>query len=827
MILNGLANQDPSSQVRVLFFYQESGNFDPATGFLYKFVTQLRQYPGTTNSKMVLQSILTSIENSAEPLSPNKLHHHLQDLFLALDASARLILIIDGWDDQLWILSALMHQLIESNALRDRPCRLRCMVSIRSPSLQDLPDRHCTLINLDKHAGVQRDIRCFARFQLASKLHDFSDDLNSFLDDLMRLISLRTDGMFLWAALVIEGLRSRTIAGMREELRSLPLTLQDIYQRMLTQIPTDQLEIARITFSWMLVARRPLTQEEIITVMAPSMDIVFSRPGIKPPSKEQDSQITSIDIVRACGGFVILALDQTLRFIHSTARDFLASRDPTAPLTDHLPKAHDMVTRVCIDRLLTQNSLNILSTCRGCQSRDSGKRKSTMEEYAMANWSFHYRMAESYGKTLGGLLQRSLSIGLQIASETMAVSQIHEGSSLAHSTLNLCIHLGANTLTQMHLESGLGCDYNQCEQCITPLMLAASIGSPQQIRLLLNDGFTTETAGQGGKTPLHFAIIRNDERIVKLLLSLGIKAHVSSNEVNQSLLCTAISSGNLEIMRLLLEASTDPKDIGSGIGLDRAVEKGQTCLHLAARSGATAIVKWLIENDEVCATSSTVYDSILRKNYFQSWSEEVFLNLSKGGNCVWELEERNAAERDLNNFLARPPRCADLDIRDQTGRTPLHMAAMNGHAEIVEYLLQRGASHNPQDCQSCTPLQLAAENGQLKIVKFLVARGATVEPSGESLGSMLERIYDYGHETIANLLMLDSYFIDVTGKGCSWRLLNVATKSVRSPIREALRKKWSKDRKIGRGPRTGLPMLSRRFSLQETGHDRTVQSEAC
>ena len=50
---------------------------------------------------------------------------------------------------------------------------------------------------------------------------------------------------------------------------------------------------------------------------------------------------------------------------------------------------------------------------------------------------------------------------------------------------------------------------------------------------------------------------------------------------------------------------------------------------------------------------------------------------------------------------------ADIDVKDNEGRTALHHATANVHASIVELLIERGADMDTVDVQGIAPLQTA------------------------------------------------------------------------------------------------------------------------
>ena len=69
----------------------------------------------------------------------------------------------------------------------------------------------------------------------------------------------------------------------------------------------------------------------------------------------------------------------------------------------------------------------------------------------------------------------------------------------------------------------------------------------------------------------------------------------------------------------------------------------------------------------------------------------------------------------------------NLDAKNKTGMTLLHLASKRGHAEIVEELLKHGAKIDKKNKRGFTALHLAAKKGHLKVVAVLLASGTKID----------------------------------------------------------------------------------------------------
>ena len=74
---------------------------------------------------------------------------------------------------------------------------------------------------------------------------------------------------------------------------------------------------------------------------------------------------------------------------------------------------------------------------------------------------------------------------------------------------------------------------------------------------------------------------------------------------------------------------------------------------------------------------------------------------------------------------------ADVNMRDDSGQTPLLNATSGGHKEIIELFIAEGADVNAKGYDGMTPLHVAALYGRKEIAELFIAKGADVNAFSE------------------------------------------------------------------------------------------------
>jgi ankyrin repeat protein len=84
-----------------------------------------------------------------------------------------------------------------------------------------------------------------------------------------------------------------------------------------------------------------------------------------------------------------------------------------------------------------------------------------------------------------------------------------------------------------------------------------------------------------------------------------------------------------------------------------------------------------------------------------------------------------AARRGVDDIQRLAQTGADLNARDSNGRTPLHVAAFQGHSSVAQALIAAGADPALLDNQRYDAVSIAAVRDDMPTLKALLASGAS------------------------------------------------------------------------------------------------------
>jgi ankyrin repeat protein len=263
-------------------------------------------------------------------------------------------------------------------------------------------------------------------------------------------------------------------------------------------------------------------------------------------------------------------------------------------------------------------------------------------------------------------------------------------------------NLGRPAVLQAMLEQGA--DPNVEALMGRPVSVAARRGDLESVRLLLDAGADPNVSGRT-TTVFSEALEGDHTEVVLLLLQHGAAPDLEPQWPGARALQLAAMRGHLRVVRKLVErgasinyrptsvvlpAKKAPKPPGGGLAALRDLVSGETGTLLKNLFSANT--------DEANAAGQ----ALLGK--FGAREESAAQTTTVGGLRTWSVDHRAYTPETAHDASA------------------LCLAARQGHAEVVDYLLEAGADPNAQDGEGLTPRQWAERNEHASVLEVFARR---------------------------------------------------------------------------------------------------------
>jgi ankyrin repeat protein len=479
---------------------------------------------------------------------------------------------------------------------------------------------------------------------------------------------------------------------LRRSLATLPRTLDQTYDRILSTISEEYSEYAMRILQWLTFSARPLTVKEVAEVVA--IDVA------RDPAFDRDEALEDpLEALNICSSLVTITTDkaegssrpghQIIALAHYSVQEYLMSDR----IKQGAAKQYSMQEVAC-HSAITQGSLKYLVQIQQPLSKEI-LQESALARYSAEFWSSHLQKS---GNEMERVSQLAMSLMAFREPAYLSWIRLHdpdrpwEKPDFEKSVedvpvpLYYAAQLGLDTITKLLLHRGDG--VNAQGGYYGNALQAASVGGHEQVvKMLLDRGGNVNAQGGYYGNALQAASVGGHEQVVKMLLDRGANVKVQGGEYGNALYAASLR-GHEQVVKMLLNKGANVNAQGGSY---------HNALYAASDRGHEQVVEMLLEKGANVNAQSEYYGNVLYAASNQGHEQVVKMLLDKG---------------------------AEVNAQGGLYGNALQAASVGGHEQVVTMLLDKGAEFNAQGGLYGNALQAASHEGHEQVVKMLLDAGA-------------------------------------------------------------------------------------------------------
>ncbi|RYO53180.1 hypothetical protein AA0113_g9296, partial [Alternaria arborescens] len=344
---------------------------------------------------------------------------------------------------------------------------------------------------------------------------------------------------------------------LRNSLATLPQTLDQTYDRILTAISKEDCVYAMRILQWLTFSARPLSVTEVAEVVAIDVarDLAFNRDEVLvDPLEALDICSSLVTITKNEEDGRLGSTQQIIALAHYSVQEYLVSDR----IRQGSAKQYSMQEAAC-QSAITRGSLKYLMQLQQPLEEE------TLQVFALARYSAEFWSSH---------LQKTGDEMEQVSQLTMGLLTREEPAYLNW----LRLHDPDRPWEEPNLEKS-------DDNIPMPLYYAALLGFSTVTRLLLDAGAEVNAEGGHFGNALQAASYRGHEQVVKTLLDAGAEVNAQGGEFGNTLYAASYR-GHEQVARMLLDAGAEVNAQGGQFG---------NALQAASYGGYEQVVKMLLD----------------------------------------------------------------------------------------------------------------------------------------------------------------------------------------------------------------------------------------